>query len=85
MLQQLWICVKKILLNLTWEEFVLMDLSKELMEFVFFYGFQHCNVSVFPVSLFRFFLISLRLENANDDFQDKEKLAWKGHDVLISY
>ena len=40
---------------------------------------------MFPVSLFRFFLISLRLENANDDFQDKEKLAWKGHDVLISY
>ena len=51
MLQQLWICVKKILLNLTWKEFVLMDLSKELMEFVFFYGFQHCNVSVFPVSV----------------------------------
>ena len=49
MLQQLWICVKKILLNLTWEEFVLMDLSKELMEFVFFYGFQHCNVPCISV------------------------------------
>lgn len=84
MLQQLWICVKKMLLNLTWKEFFLMDLSKELFKFVFRDGFQHSNV-LCSLYLCCFFFISLRLENANDNFQDKEKLAWKGHHVLISY